>query len=688
MFLRFKKKSLFLQALFFIGLFLHQTCIMKRIHLVILVIYFTALAVPAAAQLTPHEAASRMQKGINLGNTLEPPLEGGWNNPAAREYYFDMYKQAGFNCVRIPVRWDEHTQDASPFKIDEPWLQRVEQILDWGLERDLFVVVNAHHDDWIKQNYGNATYRARFDSIWSQISTRFSDKSEKLLFEVLNEPYGLTKEQNDDMHQRILAIIRKTNPTRIVIFQGHSWGGSDELITAAIPDDDFVIGSFHSYDPYTFGLLGQGSWGTSGDYAALENKFIGVKTWSDNNNIPVFLGEFGSLRTCDYNSRMKHYRAYVELAQKYGFVYCAWDDGGDFRIMERAAGKWDEVKDILLHTTAVSPKNPTPKILQDTIIELKWNNAVSDHDSIFIERRTGSSSYARIASLKSDTGSYYNINLPPDTYYHYRVIAVYNSGEALYSQPARVFLPVYVPRVRESYLGEPATIPGTVEAENYDVGGEGLTYHDADALNLPGDYRPDEGVDIYSRNGDGYHIGNAMPGEWYEYTVFVEEEGSYTIDFHLAAIQGGGTFNIEIGGTGSGTLSAPNSNSWLTTKSVRTTMDLTAGEQILRFNVIAQPLFNIDKFDFTLIEVATLIPVLKDKPFHVYLNQNREMVIDWQRDDLIRWIQVYDITGPLIRSIPDPEKNSQVSTLGMPAGIYIIQALTENEKYTAKIILD
>ena len=99
-------------------------------------------------------------------------------------------------------------------------------------------------------------------------------------------------------------------------------------------------------------------------------------------------------------------------------------------------------------------------------------------------------------------------------------------------------------------------------------------------------------------------------------------------------------------------------------------------------------MFNIDKFDFTLIEVATLIPVLKDKPFHVYLNQNREMVIDWQRDDLIRWIQVYDITGSLIRSIPDPEKNSQVSTLGMPAGIYIIQALTENEKYTAKIILD
>jgi hypothetical protein len=385
---------------------------------------------------------------------------------------------------------------------------------------------------------------------------------------------------------------------------------------------------------------------------------------------------------------MKHYRAYVELAQKYGFVYCAWDDGGDFRIMERAAGKWDEVKDILLHTTAVAPKNPALKILQDTIIELKWTNAVSDHDSIVVERRTGSSTYTRIASLKGDTGSYCDFDLPPGTYYHYRVIAAYNSGEALYSQPVRIFLAAYVPAVRETFLDEPAKIPGTIEAENFDKGGEGLTYHDADPLNLPGDYRPDEGVDIYSRNGDGYHIGNAMPGEWYEYTVIVEEEGTYAIDFHLAAIQGGGTFSIGIGGAESGTLSAPNSNSWLTTNSVGTTMELTAGEQLLRFTVIAQPLFNIDKFDFTLVGTPTRILSVKDIPFLVYLTQNREILVDLQCDDAISQIQVYDMAGSLIRSIPKPEKKSAISAQDIPGGIYIIQALTENEKYTAKIILD
>ena len=198
-----------------------------------------------SAQITPHEAIKQMQKGINLGNTHEPPTEGGWNNPKAQEYYFDLYKDAGFDCVRIPVRYDNYTGKTPPYKISETWLNRIEEVAEWGLKRGLFIVINTHHDDWIKSSYTDAN-KARFDSIWSQIAVRFKDKPEKLIFEIINEPHGLTKAQNDDLHARVLSIIRKTNPTRLVIFQGHNWGGSDELITAAIPNDKYVIGSFHS----------------------------------------------------------------------------------------------------------------------------------------------------------------------------------------------------------------------------------------------------------------------------------------------------------------------------------------------------------------------------------------------------------------------------------------------------------
>ena len=129
----------------------------------------------ASAQITPQEAVLQMVKGINMGNTLEPPDEGSWNNGPAREQYFDLYRQAGFDVVRIPVRWDEHTANNAPYNIDPDWMNRVEEVLDWGLDRDLFIVVNTHHEEWIKEDYSNADKRARFDSIWSQIAVRFQD---------------------------------------------------------------------------------------------------------------------------------------------------------------------------------------------------------------------------------------------------------------------------------------------------------------------------------------------------------------------------------------------------------------------------------------------------------------------------------------------------------------------------------
>jgi aryl-phospho-beta-D-glucosidase BglC (GH1 family) len=656
---------------------------MSKFYISLLVIIFSGITHNSAAQLTPQEAAGQMQKGINLGNTLEPPLEGGWNNPAAQEYYFDMYRDAGFNCVRVPVRWDEHTQDVYPYKIDEAWLQRVEQVLDWGLSRGLYIIVNAHHEEWIKSNYANAAYRERFDSIWSQIATRFKDKPEKLVFEVINEPYGLTKEQNDDLHQRIVSIIRKTNPTRIIIFQGHNWGGSDELVAAAIPADNYLIGSFHSYDPYTFGLLGEGTWGSAADISVLNNKFLNVKNWSDNNHIPVLLGEFGSLATADYNSRMKHYKTYVELAQKYGFIYCAWDDGGDFRIMKRSEKKWDEIKDILLHTSSGSPKNPVLKIVRDTTIQLNWTNVLAGADTLFIERRTPATAYARIAILKGDTSSFTDFHPYSNLYNHYRIIARYPDKD-LYSYPVRIFMPIYVPMVRKPFPGEPGSIPGIIEAENFDSGGEGFTYHDSDPANVPGVYRPDDGVDIYDRNGTGYHIGNAVPGEWCEYTVSVEHEGAYKAEFMLASLQGGGTFKVKIGDVESDTLTVLNTKSALNTKAVAAVMNLAAGIQIMRFTVLTQPAFNIDQFKFTEAAVPSYIQSIEKIPFTVFQDQNHEISYSLKNDFSIQWIRLYNINGSLVYAINNPGNTGNISLNEIPEGIYLFQALTSRGNFRLK----
>lgn len=640
---------------------------------------------PVLSQITPFDAAALMQKGINLGNTLEPPLEGGWNNPPAQEYYFDLYKEAGFTTVRIPVRWDEHTADTSPFAIDESWMQRVEQIVDWGLSRDLFIIINAHHEDWIKQNYSNETIRARFDSIWSQIATHFSAKSEKLLFEIINEPYGLTRTENDDLHQRVLSIIRKTNPTRIVIFQGHNWGGSDELIAAAIPDDEYLMGSFHSYDPYLFGLEGQGTWGTTTDYNILENKFIAVNQWSETNHIPVLLGEFGSLRTCDYNSRMKHYRAYVEFAQKYGFIACAWDDGGDFRIMERATHKWDEVKDILINTNTFSPRNLSLKIL-DTLIQVSWVNSAAEIDHIVVEHRLSTGTWSAIDTLSGDTTSIIHLFPGYDRDHYYRIIGLKSTGERYYSQPMKVFMPRYEPKVRTPYLGYRLPIPGIIEIEDFDGGGEGLTYHDTSPSNTGNAYREDEAVDIFSKNESEFFLGGIYTGEWCDYSVTIAEDGLYKTDFYVAALLNGGTFRIAIDTILSRVITAKKTTNRLTTTILTDTMDLTAGDYILRLTILndQSSSFNIDKIVFTRIEPVQTSAAENSSTVQLYAG-NQKLYLNFTGNEHLLSVHLFNASGRLIRHIKHPENNSVISTGDLPPGIYLVSIATEQSTYTKKV---
>ena len=142
----------------------------------------------------PQAVISKMNRGINIGNTLEPPQVGDWNNDFISEYFFDDYVSAGFNTVRIPVRWDKHTLIDSPFTISETWLDTVEQVIDWGLNRDLFLVINSHHDWWLVNNYNSIKIKQRFHAIWNQVAFRFKDKSPQLLFEIINEPHGMSKE--------------------------------------------------------------------------------------------------------------------------------------------------------------------------------------------------------------------------------------------------------------------------------------------------------------------------------------------------------------------------------------------------------------------------------------------------------------------------------------------------------------
>jgi hypothetical protein len=127
-------------------------------------------------------------------------------------------------------------------------------------------------------------------------------------------------------------------------------------------------------------------------------------------------------------------------------------------------------------------------------------------------------------------------------------------------------------------------IPGKIEAEDFDKGGQGVAYNDADAINSGGQYRTTEGVDIETCGEGGYDVGWTNANEWMKYTVNVTTAGVYTIQARVASPNNGSQFYVELNGVNiSGTITVPNTGNWQTYTTVPvTTPGLQAGVQTLR----------------------------------------------------------------------------------------------------------
>lgn len=141
--------------------------------------------------------------------------------------------------------------------------------------------------------------------------------------------------------------------------------------------------------------------------------------------------------------------------------------------------------------------------------------------------------------------------------------------------------------VEGPFGGTSAAIPGKIEAENFDTGGEGLAYHDTDATNQGGAYRPSEGVDIEACTDTscGFDVGWTANSEWMKYMVNVQTAGTYNIDFRVASAVAGGVFHLEVDNNNvTGTLNVPNTGGWQNWTTVsKNGVNLSVGAHVLKW---------------------------------------------------------------------------------------------------------
>jgi endoglucanase len=271
----------------------------------------------------------RLGRGVNLGNALEAPAEGEWG-VVLEEEYFQLIKDAGFNTVRIPIRWSAQAYSSAPYTIDPAFFDRVDWAVGQAFARGLLTIINMHHYDGIAEN--PSAHKVRFLALWEQIAMHYKDYSDSLLFEVLNEPHDqLTPTLWNGLLQDALNVIRDTNPV----------------------EDRNIIVTVHYYNPFHFThqgaewVSGSDAWmgttwtGTTEEEQAVIDDFDGVADWAQKHNRPIFLGEFGAYSRADINSRARWTGFVAREAEKRNMCWAYWEFCAGFGVYNQDTSDWN-----------------------------------------------------------------------------------------------------------------------------------------------------------------------------------------------------------------------------------------------------------------------------------------------------------------------------------------------------------
>jgi endoglucanase len=312
-----------------------------------------AIGLPPAASARADDIQTinkRLGRGINFGNALEAPKEGAWGVTLKPEY-FKAIHDAGFNSVRLPVKWSAHAAGEAPYALDEKFARRVDWAIDQALKNKLNIVVNVHHYD--EMNTDPDAHIPRLIALWEQIAARYKDRDEGVVFELLNEPNSkFTPEIWNATIPKLLTAVRKTNPTRPVIIGPSPWNGIRGLDKLELPDDKNLIVTVHFYDPFEFTHQGA-SWvknsekwkgrkwtGSDAEHAAIRKSLGMAAPWAKKHSRPLFLGEFGAFQEADMESRARWTRFIVEEAEKLGFSWAYWEFCSGFGAYDPKTDMW------------------------------------------------------------------------------------------------------------------------------------------------------------------------------------------------------------------------------------------------------------------------------------------------------------------------------------------------------------
>lgn len=290
------------------------------------------------------DAVKNMGLGWNLGNALDAnsqqyhdptqanywgqqdvTSESCWGQFPTKAELLTMMKDAGFGAIRVPVTWYNHMDIDG--NVDEAWMNRVHDVVDYVISQGLYCIINVHHDtgadsqnwaSWLKADASVYTaQKARYEKLWQQIANEFRNYDQHLLFEAYNEMLDAQSSWNfaqsntsydaiNNYAQSFVNVVRATggnNAQRNLIINDYgassgsgTWSTKlqDPLKQMKIPDGEsnHIIFEVHNYPSLIDNDKQNRS--ISDIQTEIDAWITNLKTHLVNKGAPVIIGEWGT----------------------------------------------------------------------------------------------------------------------------------------------------------------------------------------------------------------------------------------------------------------------------------------------------------------------------------------------------------------------------------------------------------
>ncbi|MDR0291035.1 MAG: glycoside hydrolase family 5 protein [Treponema sp.] len=317
-------------------------------------------------------------RGVNFSTWFEKPSPQEIVFSRFAEQDFKNVKSMGGDVIRLPVKMHSMTDGGLSCRLDPLFLSYLDQAVDWAEQNEIYLILDNH--SFHPVNATASDIGKILLPVWTQLAERYKNRGTYIVYEVLNEPHGISAKMWADIQGKAIKAIRKIDRSHSIIAGGVNFNSINELLNVPVYPDDNIIYTFHFYDPHVFTHQGaawgsppvlknlkevpfpadahpmpeipdefEGTWvektlkhsymqeGTASAMAKQLDKAVAFSR--KHGGIPLFCGEFGAYMPNTLpEDRLRWYETATKLLDERNIARASWDYFGGFGLFKTKTG--------------------------------------------------------------------------------------------------------------------------------------------------------------------------------------------------------------------------------------------------------------------------------------------------------------------------------------------------------------